>query len=119
VKKALVIDDVREIADSICNLLSLLEVDATPAYGALAALNYIKEHQVDCVFVDIHMPGISGVDVITFLRREPSFFQVPIFVITSDDQPETRKSALMAGALEVIVKPVTYDILKNSIMLVK
>lgn len=117
-KKALVIDDVREVADSICELLSLLDIQATAAYGSLAALSTFMDYVPDIVFVDIHMPGVDGMEVISFIRREPRFFEVPLVVITSDDQPEIRKTVLEAGVLDVIVKPVTYEALERVVRLI-
>lgn len=114
-KKAIVIDDSRTIADSLCELLSLLGIQAKAAYGAVAALAFLSDHDPDIVFVDIHMPGMDGLEVISFLRREPKLFHVPIVVITSDDQSTTHQAALKAGAVEVIVKPVTVEALEKVI----
>lgn len=112
-KKALVIDDIREMADGICQMLSLMEINAVAAYNPISALMMVKEHVPDIVFVDIHMPGIDGVEVISYLRREPMFTDVPMIVITSDDQKETRRQAIKAGALDVIVKPVSFEVLEK------
>jgi CheY-like chemotaxis protein len=114
-KKALVIDDTHAIADSICQMLSIMDIQATAVYSPLAALLKVKEYVPDLVFVDIHMPGIDGVEVISYLRREPAFLDVPMVVVTSDDQKETREQALKAGALEVIIKPVTFEALESVI----
>lgn len=112
-KQALVIDDQREIVESICKMLSLMDIQGVAAYSPLAALTIVKEHVPDIIFVDIHMPGLEGVEVIHFLRREPAFLDVPIIVITSDDQKETRTKALQAGARQVIIKPVTFETLER------
>mgnify|MGYP001765916496 CR=1 FL=1 len=112
-KKALVIDDTREIADSICRMLSLFDIQATAVYSPLSALLKVKETMPDMVFVDIHMPGMEGVEVIHFLKREPEFMHVPIVVVTSDDQAETRMEALQAGAVEVIIKPVSFEVIEK------
>lgn len=112
-KKALVIDDIREMADGICQMLSLMDIQAVAAYNPISALMKVKEFVPDLVFVDIHMPGIDGVEVISYLRREPVFIDVPIIVVTSDDQKETRDQALKAGAVDVIIKPVSLEVLEK------
>jgi DNA-binding response OmpR family regulator len=114
-KKALVIDDTREIADGICQMLSLLDIQAKAVYSPLSALQTAKDYVPDLVLVDIHMPGLEGVEVISYLRREITFMDVPIVVVTSDDQKETRQEALRAGATEVIIKPISFDVLERVI----
>jgi len=118
-KKALVIDDIREMADGICQMLSLMDIQAVAAYNPISALMKVKEHVPDVVFVDIHMPGIDGVEVIAYLRREPAFMDVPMVVVTSDDQKETRDLALKAGAMDVIIKPVTFEVLERVVKSIK
>lgn len=118
-KRALVIDDIREVADSICQMLSLMGIKATAAYSPLAALLTAKEYAPDLIFVDIHMPGLEGVEVISFLRRELAFMDIPIIVVTSDDQPATRQEALKAGALMVIIKPVSFEVLEKAIKAIR
>jgi CheY-like chemotaxis protein len=110
---ALVIDDVREVADTICQMLSLLDVQADPAYGALAALQIVESKVPDIIFVDLNMPGFTGFEVIAFLCREPQLARVPVIVVTSDDQPETFVKAKQAGALDVIIKPVSFEALEK------
>ncbi|PJH75985.1 MAG: hypothetical protein CO064_03680, partial [Anaerolineae bacterium CG_4_9_14_0_8_um_filter_58_9] len=46
-----------------------------------------------------------------FLRREPALAQVPVIIVTSDDQPETKVRALNNGAQGLIVKPVMPEVL--------
>jgi CheY-like chemotaxis protein len=118
-KKALVIDDVREMADSLCQMLSLMDIQAVAAYNPISALMKVKDHVPDLVFVDIHMPGIDGVEVITYLRREPLFMDVPMIVVTSDDQKETRDLSIKAGAVAVIIKPVNLDVLEKVVKGIK
>ncbi len=110
--KALVIDDNRSTADSLCQLLSLLDLSTRPAYGSRAAIIAIREEVPDIIFVDINMPGLNGLEIISFIRREPRLTHVPIIVITSDDQPETAREAKSRGALEVIIKPAMLDSLE-------
>ncbi len=110
---ALVVDDVREMADSLCQLLSLLDVNAYPAYGPRAALLSLDEKIPDIVFLDISMPGVSGFEVIKYLRRDPKLEHIPVVVATSDDQKVTIERARREGALEVIIKPVTVEGLES------
>lgn len=106
---ALVIDDNRQTADALCQMLSLLKVEARAAYGPRDALLSLREHPVDIIFLDINMPGLNGFEVLAFLKREPDLRQVPVVVVTSDDQPETAQRVRETGALKMMLKPATVE----------
>jgi CheY-like chemotaxis protein len=116
---ALVIDDNRPTADSLCQMLSLLGVEAEAAYGPRAAMLVLQQKRPDIVFLDINLPGIDGFEVLAYLRREPRFKEMPVVIITSDDQPETAQKARRTGALLLIVKPVTIELLERVLRTVK
>lgn len=114
-KTALVVDDNRPLADSLCQMLSLLEIEAESAYGSNHALWALKTTVPDYVFLDINMPGLSGFEVLRFMHREPRLTDVQVIVITSDDQEETVQRSLALGAQTVLIKPVTLEDLKKVI----
>jgi CheY-like chemotaxis protein len=112
---ALVIDDNRQTADSLCLLLSLLDVVATPAYGPRAAMLALAETTPDVVLLDLNMPGVDGFEVLAYLRREPRLVETPVIVVTADDARATIQRALRDGALDVIIKPASVDALESTL----
>lgn len=113
---ALVIDDSREAADSLCRMLSEFEISAYPAYGPRAAMLALQKITPDIIFLDVNMPGVDGFEVLAYLRRYPSLSGVPVVIVTSDDQPETEIKASKTGALLMIIKPATMDSIKGALM---
>ena len=113
---ALVIDDNKEAADTVCEMLNFLGVEAKPAYGPRAAMMETKNFTPDIVFLDINMPGVDGFEVMSYLRRYPQFQNVPFVFVTSDDQPETSRKAGKTGALLMLIKPATIDGLENALI---
>jgi CheY-like chemotaxis protein len=109
---ALVIDDNRQTADSLCNMLRLIDVDAMPVYGARTAILELSKQVPNVIFLDINMPGVSGYEVLSYIRRDPQLRDIPVFMVTSDDQPQTAEKARKTGALLTLVKPVTVDALE-------
>lgn len=107
--KALIIDDNRQTADSLCNMLGLFDVQAESAYGSQPALLKLRKSTPDVIFLDINMPGLSGFEVLSFVRREPRLMNVPVIVVTSDDQDETAERVMRQGATGIIIKPVSVD----------
>jgi CheY-like chemotaxis protein len=86
------------------------------AYGSSPAMTLLGGGFVPgFVCLDINMPGLDGTELLAYLRREPRLIPVPVFVITSDDQPETRRKVMKLGATAMIIKPATIDTLENAL----
>jgi len=112
-KTALVIDDNKTLADSLCQFLELLDVHATAAYSPRGMYLLLRDQTPDIVFLDINMPGLSGFEVLCFLKREWRLKDIPVVFVTSDDQKQTAERARHDGALALLVKPVTLEELEN------
>lgn len=112
---ALVIDDTRMTADSLVRVLKALNIQARAAYGPGPGIGILQTETPDVVFLDINMPGVSGFEILSYLSREPRLSKVPVFVVTSDDQPETIKHAMAGGARAVLIKPASVDALESAL----
>lgn len=118
--EALIIDDNRTTADALGQMLNVLGFKARVAYGSGAAMSILASGFIPKVIcLDINMPGLNGTEVLAYLRREPRLIPVPVFVITSDDQPETRRQVLRLGANVMIIKPATIDVLEEALKKVR
>ena len=118
--EGLIIDDNRQTADALNQMLGVLNFKARPAYGSSAAMDILGTgFTPQFVCLDINMPGVDGIEVLSFLRREPRLENVPVIVITSDDQPETRKKVMKLGANSMIIKPATIDALERALKTAK
>ena len=112
--EALIIDDNRTTADALRQMLTVLGLNARVAYGSSPAMSILASGFVPgFVFLDINMPGVDGTEILAYLRREPQLIPVPVFVVTSDDQPETRRKVMKLGATAMIIKPATIDLMEN------
>jgi len=116
---ALVIDDNRQTAETLCRMIGVLGVDARAAYGPREALLFLRERLPDIIFLDIRMPGVDGFEVLKYLQREPGLKDVPVVMVTSDDQPETEQKALSTGALLTLIKPVSIETLERILQITK
>lgn len=112
---ALIIDDNRQTADALAQMLEVLGLEAQLAYGPSPAITLLGHLVPNLILLDINMPGIDGLEVLAYLRREPRLNTVPVIIVTSDDQPETRQRALQAGAQGFILKPVTLDVIESEL----
>lgn len=114
--EGLIIDDNRQTADALSQMLGVLGLKARVAYGSSAAMSVLGTGFTPrFITLDINMPGVDGTEVLAFLRREPKLNAVPVLVITSDDQPETRSKVMKLGATAMIIKPATIDSLEEAL----
>ena len=111
----LIIDDNRQMADSLGQIVRMLGLDAKIAYGARTGILMLKQEIPDVVFLDVNMPGVDGFEVFAYLRRLPEMKSVPVIIITSDDQPETAKKAKDTGVLAMIIKPASVESIENAL----
>ena len=112
---ALVIDDNRETADALYEMLTVLGLSARTAYGASPAIALLSNFTPGLILLDINMPGVVGLEILAYLRREPRLIPVPVIVITADDQPETTARVLKGGANAIMIKPATLETLESNL----
>ena len=112
-KDGLIIDDNRSTADALKQMLDMLDLHARVAYGSSPAMTVLGSYVPRFVCLDINMPGVDGIEILAYLRREPRLSSVPVVIITSDDQPETRQKVMQLGAQAILIKPVTLDALEE------
>ncbi len=114
--EGLIIDDNRTTADALGQMLAVLGFKARLAYGSNAAMSILGTGFTPrFICLDINMPGVNGTEILAYLRREPRLISVPVFVVTSDDQLETRRKVMKLGATAMIIKPATIDVLEDAL----
>ncbi len=118
--EALIIDDNRSTADALSQMLLVIGFKARVAYGSSAAMSILGSgFTPQFIFLDLNMPGVAGTEILAFLRREPRLRRVPVVVVTSDDQPETRTKVLRLGATAIVIKPATIESLETALIMSK
>ena len=111
----LVIDDNRDTADSLAGMLGLLGYPVRTAYGPRGAINTVTQVFPGLIMLDINMPGVDGVELCRFLRRDPRTAHVPILAMSSETQPETIARIMTAGANAFIPKPISVEALEQAL----
>jgi two-component system OmpR family response regulator len=98
----LVVDDHREIRESLVQFLRKHGRRATPADGADAARKAIKEHRIDLVILDIMMPGEDGLSLCRHIREAN---HIPVILLSARAEDLDRIIGLEVGADDYVVKP--------------
>lgn len=104
--KILVIDDVRDIADSISSLLRSMGYETHTAYGGDEGFAEAEAFRPDVILLDIGMPGRDGHQVCREIRQLSWGASIFIIAITGWGQEADRRLSREAGFDEHLVKPV-------------
>ncbi len=100
----LVVDD----SQMMCSLARrILEPHYTvnTADSGEECLRLVKNHLPHLILLDITMKGLDGFDVLRFLKHNPRTVNVPVILMTGDDNNETEIRGLEEGAVDFITKP--------------
>jgi len=76
------------------------------AQDGMDGLRKVTSDHFDLALVDINMPVMDGLKLISLIRGEESLKQMPIVVITTEGANEDRERALSLGADEYLTKPI-------------
>lgn len=89
------------------------DVDVVECESGLAALRVIPQLQLDLILTDIHMPDLTGLELIQFLRSHKATETVPLVIVSSEGSPRDRQKGLALGADEYVIKPFTTERLQE------
>ena len=110
-----IVDDDRSVRTSLTRLMRSADYEAR---AFASAEEYLRDGEwaragAGCVILDLHMPGMSGLQVLQQLRLAK--VPLPAVVITAYDEPSTRDECLAAGAAAYLRKPLDERLLLNAI----
>lgn len=81
-------------------------VDIVEAQDGMDGLRKVTSDHFDLAFVDINMPVMDGLKLISLIRGEQNLADMPICVITTEGAKEDRERAIGLGANEYLTKPI-------------
>ena len=118
-RTALVVDDSRAIRALLKRLLTGCNFEIHEAGNGREALDRLAETgPVDLVLVDWNMPEMDGLEFIKAARSQVAYERMVIVMVTSESEPSHIARALMAGADEYAIKPLTGEGLVEKLELV-
>ena len=80
--------------------------DLVEAQDGMDGLRKVTSDHFDLALIDINMPVMDGLKLISLIRLEESLWEMPIVVITTEGAKEDRERALSLGADEYLTKPI-------------
>lgn len=104
-KKILVVDDDCSNRTLLTELMELLGFQARAAADGSEALDKLQGG-FDLVLLDLMMPIMNGFEVLKHMRTHASYRDIPVIIVSSMDERDTRLQAIEAGANDFVSKPV-------------
>ncbi|HET9454895.1 MAG TPA: response regulator [Gemmatimonadaceae bacterium] len=105
-QKVLVVDDSATMRRMIIASLSGLgDLDFEQAVSGLEAIERISLAPMDLVVLDLNMPDVHGLEVLQFIRKQPSLEKLPVIVLTTRGDEDSRAAAHRHGASLYLTKP--------------
>jgi putative nucleotidyltransferase with HDIG domain len=111
--RILIVDDEKSIRLTLSEFLKHEGFEAATAGDAVIACSMIAEAEYDVVVTDIVMPRISGMDLLTTLRKSSKTLQV--IIMTGEPSVDTAIRAVQQGATDYLTKPINKDILLKTV----
>jgi putative two-component system response regulator len=102
----LVVDDDAPLAEMLAEALSDLGYRVTTASSAAAALEAANRASPDLVLTDVHMAGMTGVELCARLKGTPELRLTPVVLMTAVSDLDARVAGLAAGADDFFAKPI-------------
>ena len=111
--KVYIVDDDDAVRDSLKALLESLGFDVQEFNSARNFLDYGCSDATACLLLDLHMPVMSGIELLEHMNENGP--RLPTIVITGRSDPFVKERALRSGARDFIDKPVSDEALLQAI----
>ena len=75
------------------------------------AVSFLKRNKPDIILLDVHMIGMDGFQTLKAIRENEAAADIPVIFLTADDDSDTERRGLEAGAMDFIKKPFVPEVL--------
>ena len=118
-KNVLIIDDCKFTTKVLSGVMQELGFTVHTALSGEEAIAFLEMHEPPSLFfVDWVMPGMSGVEFVTWLRSQATTNKTPVLMVTAQRDLTNIMEAMQKGASEYIMKPFTKEAIEEKLRLI-
>lgn len=110
--RVIVTDDDPVNRDLLCRRLTRLGYDPVPCEDGPHLFDVLGDSPADVVLLDMLMPGLDGMEVLTRLKADPAFRDIPVVIVSALDATEDIARCIALGAEDYLTKPVEAALLR-------
>lgn len=107
------------VEDELSNRLMLTRYLERTGYAveavdtAAEALRYLHRTKPTLIFLDVHLPGMNGLEFSRLMKQDAATADIPIVVVSAYGDPDDKEQAMQAGCQGHITKPIDFKILED------
>ena len=103
-KKILIVEDEKILGEMYRDKFSQAGFEVYLVLEAKDGLKLAKKEKPDLIILDILLPKENGITFLTWLRKEPEIFSIPVVAFSNYDDPETKRQAVKLGVKDYLIK---------------
>jgi len=107
--RVLIIDDSMTIVTALKKHLHSVGFETIEAFDAESGLSMIREQSPELIFLDIMLPGMNGFTALRTIRREPQIRDIPVIMMSGNEQAVEEYYCSRIGADDFMKKPFTRE----------
>lgn len=115
VKTIVIVEDEPDTAEMFAEMARILGFQVFQSFGGTRAIAMIAEKRPAVVILDLMMPDLSGLEVLSFMQRDPRLVNIPVILVSAKSLPSDVRIGLEAGAVAYLTKPVAFSDLKQTV----
>jgi CheY-like chemotaxis protein len=115
-KRALVVDDSRSARVALQRLLEKHDLAVSFAESGEEAIEFLKGHEIDVIFMDHSMPGMDGFEAVSVIKADPRTAMIPVMMYTAKEGEVYVGQARALGAVGVLPKQVQAGVLFDMLL---
>ena len=116
--KIMVVDDCKTTRKLLGHYLKSRGYQVVFAENGLDAMEKLGRESVNMIMTDMNMPYMDGMELIKTLRSDSTWSEIPILMVTTENDGMEKERALELGANGYIVKPVSGEVIAHNIKLI-
>ena len=111
--KVLLVDDEREFVQTLSERLQMREMGAVVAYDGPSALELVQHDEPEVMIVDLKLPGMDGMEILTQVKQINS--DIEVIILTGHGSEQDKEKCLGLGAFDYVQKPVDINVLSRKL----
>jgi len=116
--KIMVVDDCKTTRKLLGHYLKSRGYQVVFAENGFDAMEKLGRESVNMIMTDMNMPYMDGMELIKTLRSDSTWSEIPILMVTTENDGMEKERALELGANGYIVKPVSGEVIAHNIKLI-
>lgn len=117
-QRILIVEDSATMRSLLASSLEELEVPVkiVEAESGFEALRFLPRDDFDLIVTDINMPDINGLELVSFIRKNEKYAQIPLVIVSTEGSERDRDKGLGLGADAYMVKPFDPEMLRQVVV---